>query len=471
MADAERSVLSFRVGELHMAAPSDMVSEVLRMPAVTRVPHAPASLLGLANIRGVVAPVVSLARLMGKGDEARGSDGRVLVLDLEAPVGLAVDEVTSLAQRRGDLRPGELHLEGDVSVKVVDLVGLLRAEFASLARPRRSEAAATPRAAQTAAEHTVGLATFELAGQLYALPLEQVREVLRLPKAVASLPHGDSADLGAIPFRDRVLPLVSLRALLGLPADTAASARILIVEIGVAAVGLVVDRLDSILRVAPSAISAVPAVLNRGGGEAKITALCRLGDDRGLVSILAPERLFSDDRTAHILDSGRMDREDVTETMQSDKESFVVFQLGEEEYGLPIASVEEVLKLPDQLTRVPKLPAFVEGVMNLRGKVVPVIDQSRRFDTASAAASRRVIITSVDGVTAGFIVDRVSEILALASDQISDAPELPGQTSLFRRVAQADGRMVLLVDPKGLLGQAEADLLKALAKTAKPSGD
>lgn len=474
MTAAERPVLSFRVGDMLMAAPAETVSEVLRMPVVTRVPHAPASLYGLANIRGVVAPVVSLGRLLGK--VSRGVDGgRILVLDLETPVGLAVDEVTSLSQRSGETRAGELYIDGDASVKVVDLIGLLRAEFAGLARPSadkvQSLAAGAPQG--TVADDTVGLVTFELAGQIYGLPLEQVREVLRLPAAIASLPQGAQADLGAVPFRNRVLPLVSLRVLLGLPALLEATARVLIVEIGASAVGLVVDRLDAILRASADTISPVPAVLNRGMGEAKITALCRLDGERGLVSVLAPDRLFSDDDTARILDNGRLDQEEMTQTLQSDRESFVVFQLGEEQYGLPIAAVDEVLKLPERLTRVPKTPEFVEGVMNLRGKVVPVIDQGRRFDAVSSVdrAARRVIVTAVDGMQVGFIVDRVSEILALSPSQLSPAPQLPGQTTaVFHRVARAsEDRMILLIDPKSLLDQAEADLLKSMAKAAKAS--
>jgi purine-binding chemotaxis protein CheW len=151
-------------------------------------------------------------------------------------------------------------------------------------------------------------------------------------------------------------------------------------------------------------------------------------------------------------------------------ERFVIFTLGEEAYGLPIGAVEEVVRMPDQLTRVPKAPKFVEGVMNLRGRIVPVIDQRDRFQApaASASARRRVIITSVRGLQAGFAVDDVREILEFTPDQLRSTPELAAEGGkTFDRVGtvSVDGRMVLLVDPEALLDKAEADLLAALAKS------
>ena len=79
-------------------------------------------------------------------------------------------------------------------------------------------------------------------------------------------------------------------------------------------------------------------------------------------------------------------------------EQFVLFRLGDETYGLPIAAVVEVVRLPNAVTRVPRAPAFLAGVMNHRGAVVPLIDQSRRFTLPRGTdeRQRRVIITRLD---------------------------------------------------------------------------
>jgi purine-binding chemotaxis protein CheW len=187
------------------------------------------------------------------------------------------------------------------------------------------------------------------------------------------------------------------------------------------------------------------------------------------VAVLSPERLFRDEKVAQILADGR--KEGASMGAQTDDgmttQRFLVFRIGAEEYGLPLDAVEEVASLPERLTRVPKAPPFVEGVMNLRGKVTPIIDQRARFasETAAAGSRPRVVVTTVDGRQAGFIVDAVSEILPLTESQMESTPELTADAGrLFSRIATLDdgARLILLIEPKELLDRAERDLLAAL---------
>ncbi len=155
-------------------------------------------------------------------------------------------------------------------------------------------------------------------------------------------------------------------------------------------------------------------------------------------------------------------------------EQFVILQLGDERYGLPILSVDEIVRHPGRLTRVPRAPAFVEGVMNLRGKVVPVIDQRQRFAVVGETAARgaRIVIVTIDGLQAGFVVDAVSEVIAIPARDLRPAPELAADgAQLFDRVAniENEGRMILLIDPKALLARAERDLLAAIAAEVPPA--
>jgi purine-binding chemotaxis protein CheW len=145
-------------------------------------------------------------------------------------------------------------------------------------------------------------------------------------------------------------------------------------------------------------------------------------------------------------------------------EQFIVFRLGDQDYGIPIAAVNEVARLPDHITRLPKAPAFIDGVMNLRGSVVPIVDLRRRFDlsTAEHVGAQRILIVAIGAITAGFLVDSVSEIMKVQIHAIQPAPELsPDQMRLISRVINLEtkGRMVLLVDPAQLLDQVEADVL------------
>lgn len=461
------ALLTFRVGDRRLAVAASEVVEVARRPPVTRVPHAPRALAGVTGLRGQVLPVIALDAVLGVVGEG-GADARLVVLAGSPPLSLAVDEVTGLAE--GALEPGALLLSGEGEARVLALDALLTSEFAGLTRVRtaRPSAAPAPERDGPAAGSDVALLGFQLGGQPYALPLEQAREVLALPAEVAALPRTDAAMLGVTVLRGGLLPLVSTAVLLGLPpSPLGPRSRVIVAVLGEAQVGLVVDRLTSILRAPPDALGPVPRVLNRGAGEANVDAMLRLPGG-GLVSVLAPERLFRDESVAQILEDGRRAKamETTTRSGPAAAERFLIFALGEETYGLPIEAVEEVVRAPETLTRLPRAPAYVAGVMSLRGAVVPVIDQRQRFGLAAADGRSRVVVCRLGDLVVGFAVDAVSEILEAPRDRLAKAPELAGAASVFDRVAQLDGgdRVLLLVDPRALLEKAEADLLADLMR-------
>lgn len=468
--------ITFFVGEAQFAADAADVSEIFRSPKVTRVPGAPFSLLGIAGLRGAAIPVISLARLLGRED-APGAESRLLLLAGRQPIGLSVDRVGALAHlpapddSGGQTAFSRLYAIDDSALRVLDLDALLRQAFSRGFGERRPTAAGTADLEDEAdVDAQVALLTFELAGQTYALPLDEVGEVLTLPERLAVMAQSDDAALGVHNLRGRLLPIVSLGHLLGLagPEADAGACRVVVTRIGDAVVGLAVDRLHAILRVPETAIDAAPPVLNRGGGEAQVQSICRLPDGRGLVGILSAKRLFRDEKVAHILADGRHEVSDVEdETKGGDGSRYLIFRIGGDEFGLPLASVDEVVRLPERLTKVPKAPAFVEGVLNLRGRVTPVIDQRRRFDAAPSDpdARPRIVVTTIDGRQAGFIVDTVSEILDLGSDQLETTPEMTADAGrLFNRVASLEGgeRLILLVDPRELLDRAERELLAGM---------
>jgi purine-binding chemotaxis protein CheW len=207
-------------------------------------------------------------------------------------------------------------------------------------------------------------------------------------------------------------------------------------------------------------------LLTRGAGDAEIASICRLEDGQRLVALLSPDRLFRSELVHRILaeqaDGGDTGLQSEANVMA--EEQFIIFRLGDQDYGIPIAAVSEIARRPDHFTRLPKAPAFIDGVMNLRGSVVAIVDLRRRFDLSAAehAGSQRILMVAIGAVIAGFLVDSVSEIMKVQVDAIQPAPELsPDQMRLISRVINLEtkGRMVLLVDPAQLLDQVEADVL------------
>ena len=152
------------------------------------------------------------------------------------------------------------------------------------------------------------------------------------------------------------------------------------------------------------------------------------------------------------------------ETTVAGQVLFLVFRLGDEEFGLPIAAVDEVARVPDRITRVPRTPKFLEGVVNMRGEVLPIVDQRRRFGMPKLqdAEARRLVIMRTQRHRAGLIVDSVSEVLRVEPDAVEQAPDLTGEAvRLVNGVINLEtaGRMILLLDPAELLSRAERGLL------------
>jgi purine-binding chemotaxis protein CheW len=474
----DRRVLVFRVAGEQLALPASEVAEVIRPPRLTRVPMSPPGLAGVANLRGTVLPVVSLGRVLGTGTGTPAANARVIVVDTGGLVGLAVDEVTSLSapQESEDSASAGAGAAGSTGsgARLLDLRPMLEQTFGE--RGRRTGAApvqtgSAPAPSDRENSDLVALIAFEVAGQDYALPLERVGEIVAVPPDIALVPRADETTLGVASIRGQVMPLLSLRALLGLPSDPTRNgkAKIIVSRIGGSVIGLVADAMKEILRVPPAAIDPVPAVLARGGAEAEIQGICRLDEGRRLVSILSTDRLLRDAARSGYLSGAHQKEETMVpdDTGAEEVVQFVVFGLGGEEYGLPISAIEEVVKLPETLTRLPTAPAFVEGVMNLRGSVIPVIDQRRRFESGSGAATRkeRIIVVRIGEMRAGFVVDRVTEVLRVPSHQLRPAPEFASDRSkVIDRIAniEVEGRMILLVDPRELLDRAEKDLLAGL---------
>ncbi len=450
---AGKRVLTLRAGGERLAVPAPLVREVARMPRLTRVPHAPRALLGLANIRGAVVPVLSLADLV---ERPGGIERRVVIVEDGALFGLAVESVEALADG------------GDSGARALDLPALIAASLAPDGTRRTIGRGVAEADVAAAADHAVlPLVVFALGGQEFALPLGAVEAVLRLPDLIAELPHGEAAVVGSTTVRGALLPLLSLRALLAMPAAAPTiRTRVVVARIGVHRVGLVVDRIRGVEHVPETVIDAIPQVLTRGSAEARIQAICRLDGGRRLVSLLAAEQLLRDDITARLTQAAAGNETEET-AMGATSEQFLLFRIGKNDFALPIAAVEEVAPLPRKLTRLPRAPTFVRGVMNLRGAVVPVIDQAVRFGAAAAVGGkRRVVVVRIGDVQAGFVVDSASEVLRIAADAMLPAPDLGGaETQLFERVTHlADReRILLIVSPRELLDRAEQDLLRGMA--------
>src|SRR5512142_1313490 len=138
---------------------------------------------------------------------------------------------------------------------------------------------------------------------------------------------------------------------------------------------------------------------------------------------------------------------------------YLAFALGQEEYGLPVLKVREIIKVMD-ITQVPQVPSHVRGVINLRGKVIPVIDLRRNFAFPAPVSTERTCIIVVEvamsgtNVMMGIVVDSVSEVLNIAGADIDETPDFGAHvtTDYILALAKVKGTVKILLDLDRVLG-------------------
>lgn len=151
----------------------------------------------------------------------------------------------------------------------------------------------------------------------------------------------------------------------------------------------------------------------------------------------------------------------ITNTVPHDEEyegsgdvlQLVSFQLGPEEYAIDILGVQEIIRIVE-ITHVPNAPHFVDGVVNLRGKVIPIINLRTRLGLSSVEPTKdtRIVVVEVAHLILGFIVDSVEEVLRLPTEFIEPPPSTGEASDFHKGVGRVDGRLLILLDLELLFG-------------------
>lgn len=507
---AARQYVTFSVANETFAVPLEPVQEIIRAPQVAQLPLAPPALAGLANLRGRVLPILDLRYAFGLPHREADDATRAVVIGEGLPLGFLVDQVRSVIEvqpeaiqavdqlqtvTRMDLLTGVIQLprvgaSGVDLVLVLDYERVIREQLAHTQRALKAQTTvhrslkleSRKEAHESKTKTELRLVSFTVAGQEYGVDIAEVREIVQCPEEVTELPNAEPHVLGLMSLRKKLLPLVGLRRLFGMN-ETERDERQRVVVVALPDgnnVGLVTDTVKEVLSVPQDSAEPMPSLWSRENAMSEFSAICRLDGGRRLLSVLSISQLpgvsgiqTPDADVIAPTQSGQLLPNAPTSTQENrmnaspkDDVQVVVFRLDGEEYGVPIMSVQEIVRVPEVLTRVPKTPECAEGVINLRGTVLPVIDQrsSMGLTRCDRNDRQRIMVYHIGRQRTGFIVDSVAEVMRISSDHIEPAPELsPEQAALIQQVAKLDGgrRLVMLVDTERLISLAYAQKWQA----------
>lgn len=151
------------------------------------------------------------------------------------------------------------------------------------------------------------------------------------------------------------------------------------------------------------------------------------------------------------------------------EKQLVVFNLANEDYGVDITSVESIIKM-QAITSIPQAPSVVEGITNLRGMVLPVINLRKRFGLQEGSDDKntRIIVSQMNGLKVGMIVDGVSEVLRIQDQLIEPTPPMVStvDTAFITGIIKLEGRLVILLDLARVLNVEEQGELRSMAVAA-----
>ncbi len=241
------------------------------------------------------------------------------------------------------------------------------------------------------------LVTFKLAEQEFGLSIMSVQEIVRMP-GITRIPRAPSYVNGISNLRGNVLPVINTRLRFSMEeAEATDRTRVVVVDIEGKNIGMVVDAVSEVLRVENEKIDPPPEVVSGGVDAAFLEGVVKLDSGKRLVMLLNPNKvceveLDTNSKSENVSVSKEKKKSETDKTI--DEEQFVTFSLVGEEYGLDIQQVKEIIRVPE-LIKVPQAPDYVEGLISLRNRLMPLIDLRRMFKQTLVENERNAIVEQI----------------------------------------------------------------------------
>ncbi len=458
----EEQLVSFRVADDEYAFDIAKVSEILKVSHISAVPNVPDYVLGLFTIRNHLLPILDMRRLLGLPTLI---SERQSMLDqaVESEKRWASDILNSLES--GKKFSGTFDSKKTSFGRWLESYNTSSVELEIVAKRLKRERA-----------------------EFYSLGKKIVESGVSLNKISAAKIGGAkdealySADLSQVIDQFNALSNVVASTIQELKNRMAAhireDQRTMVVECQSMTIGFLVDWVDEVLRIPRSVIDKTPAMA--ASRKKEIRSVAKLDSGDRLIMIMDESAVVSEETmdmlsdmksgSANELKTGKSEGKSIAQ-QSIDEEQMVTFSINNEEYGIRIMQVQEINRI-SEITHIPRAPHFIDGMTNLRGNVIPVINVRRLFDLEEREADdrTRIIIVDIGGTKTGLRVDQVNEVLRLSKQDIEETPSIVTEDSTSRLMQGIckinDGkRMIVLLDVSEILDQKELKHLKQMAKS------
>jgi purine-binding chemotaxis protein CheW len=474
----ERQLVTFHLGREEFGADIMNVREIVRLGEITQIPQAPSYVEGISNLRGTILPIMDGRKRFGMESRVSDEGTRVLVVDVSGVLtGMIVDRVAEVLRVSSeDIEPSPKVLRSNIEVGFIDgivkldqgrrIIMTLNIGAVLSAEPSAVEETIMSSNAAAGNGETVDeadrmdeeqLVTFSLEGEEYAVDIMRVKEIIRVP-GITKVPNAAHYFEGVVSIRNQLLPIVNMRTFFGLPdMEINDQSRVIIVDTGAITAGFRVDRVAEVIRVPKNLIEPPPPAF-AGQEGARVRGVAKLDNGKRLLMCLNAENLLPADAFAEMAEikdqsnSAEADTDGRERNVIDDEEQLVTFLLGKEEFAVQINQVQEINRMTN-VTHMPGAPHYVDGLVNLRGNIIPALNLRRRFGLTDRERddATRIIIVDMDNRKTGIVVDSVSEVLRFDRSLVEAPPEMvaggiDGNYISGVGKLQEGKRMVLILD-------------------------
>ncbi len=440
---SERQLVTFHLGHEEFGTDIMHVREIIRFTEVTKVPQAPNYVEGVCNLRGSILPIIDGRTCFGMERQQRDENTRVVVVDINGRLtGIVVDRVSEVMRvAESDVEPApsiirnidQDYLDGVVKLdngrRLIMALNLGRVLTAEETEDIISQTvASTGNAAKSEKEIDLDeeqLVTFLLGDEEYAFDIMHVKEIIRVPE-ITAVPNTTHYIEGVVSIRNQLLPIVNMRVFFNMPdAEITDQTRVIIVDLGKVTAGFRVDRVQEVIRVPKGIIDPPPLIYSSGEAE-QIRGVAKMDEGKRLFMCLNALNLLPIEIVSELAGNESHSENDEGQTRNViEEEQLVAFRLGNEEYAIKITDVQEINRMPE-VTKMPGTPSYIEGLVNLRGNIIPALNLRHRFslERRERDDATRIIIVDVGNRKTGIVVDSVSEVLRFERSLVEETPRI-----------------------------------------------
>ena len=455
------NLLEVRVGDEIYGFDADKIDQILRVPEITPVPLSGEVMVGVCVLFGKIFNVVDLCALLNDNRVDRDKDSARLLTLSDEQVGLLVDEVLNMVtldkNRYEEAGEGSeivgFYKEEDSVVQILEASKIVSDISMDSFVPKEINPLENSSEDENSIDsgETKRFLFFKVKDESYAIDIEILRELIFVPEEITPIAGSDA--LGMIKLREEIITLLDIDGLLGFDKkEIDGKSRVLILKYRDKNVGLLVDEVNEIRDISLSMVEVIPENFK----NEQVGAVYK---DKDSVTSIISNHFLQELIKRYSINNEDKEIDDEDKSKDEIMSEVAVFKIADEEYAFDINEVQEIIAYEETIP-VPESPEFVEGIINLRGAIIPIVSLPKRLGFESEITPKtKIVVCLIGSEKIGFIVDDVNEILFLEDKYISSSKS---KETIFDEVINLDDgkRVILKIKTDKLIDKDELEQIE-----------